>query len=97
MGPITPVARQSLDLVVLVDKFLPRRMVQSLSTIFGVWTAVAPLLLWIHWPPRIWLALLWSVLISMMLTGIFTAALMPPTRRKASTPGMQDIDRSPPR
>ena len=86
MGPFTPVGRLSLDPVVLVETFLPRKLIQRLSTLFGLWTAVSPLLLWIAWPPRIWFSLLVSGLAAMMLTGIFTAALMPPssTLRKLS-------------
>lgn len=77
MGPITPVARHSFDPVVLVERYLPKWLIQRLSTLFGLWTAVAPLLLWIAWPPRVWIALFWSGMVALLLTGIFTAALMP--------------------
>ncbi|MEZ5853749.1 MAG: hypothetical protein R3D67_02990 [Hyphomicrobiaceae bacterium] len=97
MGPITPVGRFNLDLVVLVDAYIPRRIVQSLSTICGVWTAIAPLLLWIAWPPKIWMALFWSGMIAMLLTGIFTAALMPPTQKTPRRSSAADIKRLPPK
>jgi hypothetical protein len=77
MGPLTSIARLGLDPVILAETFLPRRLIQALSTICGMWTAVSPLLLWIAWPPHIWTALFWSGMVGLVLTGIFTAALMP--------------------
>ncbi|MFV0298968.1 MAG: hypothetical protein ACK5JT_22930 [Hyphomicrobiaceae bacterium] len=80
MGPLTSAGRLSLDPVDLVARFMSRRIIRFISTISGLWTAFTPLLLWIHWPMAIWQGLFWSGMIAMLLTGIFTAALMPPAQ-----------------
>jgi len=58
-------------------RVLPRRIVETLATVFGIWTAIVPLLLWVAWSAEVLGYVLVSGAVSLLLCGMFSAATAP--------------------
>ena len=85
----TEAINNAISLAIL--RVLPIGVVRTLATIFGIWTAIIPLLVWVAWSAEVLGYVLASGAVSIVLCGIFSAAAAPirPTfgpSRRASGP-----------
>ncbi|MEM9356895.1 MAG: hypothetical protein AAGB04_11825 [Pseudomonadota bacterium] len=60
-----------------VLRFVPRVVAEILATVFGLWTAILPLLIWVAWSAEVLYAVLLSGVISTTLYAVFAIATAP--------------------
>ena len=72
---VTDVVYQLITRVVL--RLVPRAIAEALATIFGLWTAILPLLIWAAWSADVLYAVLLSGAVSTTLYAIFAIATAP--------------------
>ncbi|MEM8972364.1 MAG: hypothetical protein AAGD43_09930 [Pseudomonadota bacterium] len=66
---------EALSRVVL--RFFPRIVAEVLATVFGLWTAILPVLIWVAWSADVLYAVLLSGAISTTLYAVFAIATAP--------------------
>ncbi len=72
---VIDVVYQLITRVVL--RIVPRAIAEALATIFGLWTAILPLLIWVAWSADVFYAVLLSGAVSTTLFAIFAIATAP--------------------
>ncbi len=69
----------------VVLRFVPRIVAEVLATVFGLWTAILPLLIWVAWSAEVLYAVLLSGIVSTALYAVFAIATAP----RVATPAYQ--------
>ena len=69
-----------------VLRLFPRAVAEALATVFGIWTAILPLLIWVAWSADVLMMVLLSGAVSATLYAIFAIATAP----NSAKPGFQD-------
>jgi hypothetical protein len=77
----TPIYR-AITWIVLA--LFPRVLAEAMMTIFGLWTAILPLLLWVAWSPELLIYVLISGAVSFLSYALFAIALAPACRTTIS-------------
>ena len=72
-----------------VLRFVPVAVAEALATIFGIWTAIVPLLIWVAWSAEILLIVLLSGAASTVLYAIFAIAAAPNKTQSSFSDWMQ--------
>lgn len=72
---------------------MPRALAEVLATIFGLWTAILPLLIWVAWSADVLAAVLLSGAVSVTLYLLFAIAAAPDGQRSALNDWRQRRDR----
>ena len=67
----------------MVLSVMPRVLAEVLATIFGLWTAILPLLIWAAWSADVLAAVLLSGAVSVTLYLVFAIAAAPDGARSA--------------
>ena len=65
----------------LVLRIMPRAVAEALATVFGLWTAILPLLIWAAWSADVLIAVLLSGAVSVTLYLVFAIAAAPDNAR----------------
>ncbi|MGI9524715.1 MAG: hypothetical protein ACR2PG_24050 [Hyphomicrobiaceae bacterium] len=74
-GVAPDVIYQLITRVVL--RLVPKKIAEALATIFGLWTAILPLLIWAAWSADVFYAVLLSGAASTTLYAVFAIATAP--------------------
>lgn len=61
----------------VVLRLVPRAVAEILATVFGMWTAILPLLIWAAWSAEVLAAVLLSGAVSITLYAVFAIASAP--------------------
>ena len=60
-----------------VLRIIPVVVAEALATVFGIWTAIVPLSIWVAWSAEVLLIVLLSAVVSTVLYAIFAIAAAP--------------------
>ena len=61
----------------VVLRVFPRAVAEALALVFGIWTAILPLLIWVAWSADVLFTVLLSGAVSTTLYAIFAIATAP--------------------
>lgn len=64
-------------ITLIVSRLVPRPIAEVLATVFGIWTALLPLMIWVAWSADVLFLVLLSGAVSATLYAIFAIATAP--------------------